>query len=69
MRSRTRNVVLATTLGVAGLAGGAVLAPALATAATTEQTAAAAVTDRVERLSQALQGLVDDGTLNDAQRD
>ncbi|MFP5218906.1 MAG: hypothetical protein ACLGIG_04105 [Actinomycetes bacterium] len=69
MRRSGRSIALATTLALTGLAGGVVLAPALATAATGEQTAAAAVGDRVERLKDVLQGLVDNGTLNEEQRD
>lgn len=67
MSSRRASIALASTLGLAGLAGGAVLGPAVATAASGQ--VAPAIGDRVQRLQQALQGLVDDGTLTAAQRD
>lgn len=68
MRKAT-TLVLAGTLGLGGLVGGLVAAPAIAAAATGEQSAVAAMGDRISRISAALQGLVDDGTLTDAQRD
>jgi hypothetical protein len=69
MRTTRAKVVLAGTLALTGLTGGAVLVPALATAATSEQSASAAVGDRVDRIKQALQGLVDDGTITAEQQD
>lgn len=69
MRSRTATVAAAVTLGLGGLAGGLVLAPAVATAVTSEQGTAQAAGERVQRLEDALQGLVEDGTLEAAQRD
>jgi hypothetical protein len=69
MRTTRAGVALAGTLALGGLVGGVVLAPALATAATSEQSAASAVSDRVDRIAAALQGLVDDGTLTTEQRD
>lgn len=69
MTSRRASVLLAGTLGLSALAGGAVLVPALASAATGEQSPTAAVGDRVDRIKDALQGLVDDGTITEAQRD
>lgn len=69
MRTRGAHLALVGTLALSGLAGGVVLAPALATAATSEESAAEAVQGRVDRLKEALQGLVDDKTLTEAQRD
>ena len=69
MRTRASTIALVGTLGLTGLAGGVVLAPALAVAATSEQSTADAVGDRVDRLKEALQGLVDDGTISGEQRD
>jgi hypothetical protein len=69
MRSRGTTLVLAGALGLAGLTGGLVVGPAIAVAATSEESAADAVGNRVERLKEALQGLVDDGTLTTEQRD
>lgn len=67
MSSRRASITLAGALGLAGLAGGVVLGPAVAAAASAQ--VAPAVGDRIQRLQQALQGLVDDGTLTAAQRD
>lgn len=69
MRSRRASLALAGTIAVAGLTGGVVLGPAIADAASGQSTPAAAVADRVDRIKQALQGLVDDGTITPAQRD
>lgn len=69
MRSKGASIALAGTLALTGLAGGVVLGPALAAAATGEQSAADAVGNRVDRIKEALQGLVDDGTLTAEQRD
>lgn len=69
MRSRRASLALAGTIAVAGLTGGVVLGPAIATAASGQTTPATAVSDRVERIKQALQGLVDDKTINTQQRD
>ena len=69
MRTRGTHLALVGTLALSGLAGGVVLAPALATAATSEESAGEAVQGRVDRLKEALQGLVDDDTLTEAQRD
>lgn len=69
MRTKAGTIVLATTLGLGGLATGIVIAPAMATAATSETTAAAAVGDRVAKIKNALKGLVTDGTLTQAQAD
>lgn len=69
MRHTVSRVALASALGITGTGAGAVLGPALATAATGDQTASAAVGDRVERIKTALSGLVIDGTLTQAQAD
>lgn len=69
MRTRAASIALTGTLALTGLVAGVVLGPALATAATTEESAAEAVGSRVDRITQALQGLVDDGTLDASQRD
>lgn len=69
MRSKGAGLALAGTLGLSGLVGGVVLAPALATAATSQESAGDAVASRVDRLRQALSGLVTDETLTQAQAD
>jgi predicted DNA-binding protein (UPF0251 family) len=69
MRKKAGTLVLATSLGLGGLATGVVLAPAMATAATSEASASEAVGDRVTRIKDALQGLVTDKTLTQAQAD
>jgi hypothetical protein len=69
MRTTRAKVALAGTLALTGLTGGVVLGPALAAAATSEQSASAAVGDRVDRIKSALQGLVDDGTITAEQQD
>lgn len=69
MRKKAGTLVLATSLGLGGLATGVVLAPAMATAATSETSTATAVGDRVTRIKDALKGLVTDKTLTQAQAD
>lgn len=81
MRKRLGSLVLASTLGVSGLAAGVALAPTIANAATSSSAsaapseAAAPGTDpdrsaqRSSRISDALSGLVQDGTLTQAQAD
>lgn len=69
MRTRRGRLALGAGLAVAGLTVGLVLAPALASAATGDESPGAAVGNRVERIKDALQGLVDDGTIDEAQRD
>lgn len=69
MRNKAGTLVLATSLGLGGLATGVVLAPAMATAATTETSTTTAVGDRVTRIKDALKGLVADKTLTQAQAD
>lgn len=64
MRKKIVTVVAAGALGLSGLA---LAGPALAAAGAPD--AAAAVTSRVDRLKQALAGLVTDGTLTQAQAD
>ena len=69
MRKKASTLVLATSLGLGGLATGVVLAPAMATAATSDTTTTAAVADRVSKIKEALSGLVTDGTLTQAEAD
>lgn len=69
MSSKTGKMVLATVLGLGGLTTGLVVAPAIAAAATQENTAAAAVGDRLSKIKGALSGLVSDGTITQAQAD
>lgn len=69
MRIQGAGLVLAGTLGLTAMVGGVVLGPAVATAATTEESAGQAVGNRVERIKEALQGLVEDDTLTEEQRD
>jgi hypothetical protein len=68
-KTRATSLLLAGTLGLGGLAGGLVLAPAVATAATSSTTASDAVAARVSRITEALSGLVSDGTLTQPQAD
>ena len=63
---RTQLVTLAAAAAL-GLTGVAVAGPVLATTVGTE--AAAGVTSRVDRITQALAGLVTDGTIDQAQAD
>ncbi len=69
MRTKTANIALATALGLGGLTSGLVLAPALASAATSQATTTEAVGDRLTKLKGALSGLVTDGTITQAQAD
>jgi polyhydroxyalkanoate synthesis regulator phasin len=69
MKKRATTLVLATTLGIGGLAAGAVLVPSIATAATSDTTVTEAVGDRVSRITEALAGLVSDGTITQDQAD
>jgi hypothetical protein len=66
MRSKIATLALAGALGLTGVAGAALGAPALSYAATGDSTA---LEDRVASLKQALAGLVTDGTLTQAQAD
>lgn len=69
MSKHPGNLVLAAVLGLGGLATGVVVAPAMATAATTQTTTGEAVGDRVTRIKEALSGLVSDGTITQEQAD
>lgn len=69
MSKRPGTLVLAAVLGLGGLATGVVVAPALATAATTQTTTGEAVGDRVTTIEEALSGLVSDGTITQDQAD
>jgi hypothetical protein len=66
MRSKLATVALAGALGITGVVGAALAAPALSYAATGDS---AALEDRVASLKSALQGLVSDGTLTQSQAD
>lgn len=66
MRQRVTSIVLASTLGLGGVAAGVVLAPVAASAATTGTTA---VGDRLDRIRDALSGLVSDGSITQEQAD
>lgn len=66
MRSKLATVALAGALGITGVAGAALAAPALSYAATGDATA---LDDRVASLKDALAGLVSDGTLTQSQAD
>ena len=66
MRKKLGTIALAGALGITGVVGAALAAPALSYAATGDGTA---VQDRVASLTEALQGLVSDGTLTKAQAD
>ncbi|MCY7365439.1 MAG: hypothetical protein LH469_09055, partial [Frankiaceae bacterium] len=66
MRTKLATVALAGALGLTGVAGAALLTPAVSYAATGDSTA---LTERVESVKEALAGLVTDGTLTQAQAD
>ena len=66
MRQRIPSIVLASALGLGGLATGLVLAPAAASATTGGTTM---VGDRLERIGDALSGLVGDGSITQEQAD
>ena len=70
MRKRVVALATAGVLGVGAAGAVAVVAvPAVADTATGRATASEAVGERVERIRERLQGLVDDKTLNDQQAD
>ena len=66
MRSKLATVALAGALGITGVVGAALVAPALSYAATGDSSA---LDDRVTSLKDALTGLVSDGTLTQSQAD
>ena len=66
MRTKLATYALAGTLGLTGVAGAALVAPAVSYAATGDSTALDA---RVTSLKEALTGLVSDGSLTQAQAD
>ena len=66
MRNKLATVALAGALGLTGVVGAALAAPALSYAATGDATA---LDDRVASLRLALEGLVSDGTLTQSQAD
>lgn len=66
MRSKLATLALAGTLGLTGVAGAALVVPAVSYAATGDSTA---LTERVSTIKEALAGLVTDGTLTQAQAD
>jgi hypothetical protein len=67
--TRVTGLLLAGSLGLGGAVTGLVVAPAVATAATSETSASQALSDRVSRITGALSGLVSDGTLSQEQAD
>lgn len=69
MRTRITTVAVAAVVGVAGLTGAAVLAPTLATAADTATSVAEEAGSRLDRIKEALGGLVGDGTITQEQAD
>lgn len=66
MRNKIATYALAGALGLSGIAGAVLLAPAASYAATGDSTA---LESRVSTLRDALEGLVSDGTLTEAQAD
>ena len=66
MRQRVTSIVLASALGLGGVVAGVVLAPVAATAATS---GTVAVGDRLDRIKDALAGLVSDGSITQEQAD
>src|SRR3954452_10516796 len=69
MKRKVTSLAMAGVIGIGGLTAGAVLAPAIASAATGDSSTGAAVRDRVTEIKNALAGLVKDGTLTQAQAD
>jgi hypothetical protein len=69
MKHTATSILLTGALGLGGLATGIVVAPAIASAATTDATATEAVGNRVAAIKDALSGLVGDGSLTQAQAD
>lgn len=66
MRTRLTSIVLASALGLGGVATGLALAPVAASAASS---GTSAVGDRLDRIRDALAGLVTDGTITQEQAD
>ena len=66
MRTKLATFAMAGALGLTGLAGAALLAPAVSYAATGDSTA---LSDRVSKIAEDLKGLVTDGTLTQDQAD
>lgn len=66
MRNKLATLALAGTLGLTGVAGAALVVPAVSYAATGDSTA---LTERVSTIKEVLAGLVTDGTLTQAQAD
>ena len=69
MKKRVTSLAVASLLGLGGIAGGAVLAPAVASAATSGTGVVEAAGDRVAQIREALAGLVTDGTITQEQAD
>lgn len=69
MKKRATRILLAGTLGVAGLTAGAAVAPGLVQAQSSETSTVDAASDRGSRIAEALSGLVSDGTLTQEQAD
>lgn len=67
MNKRATSLVLTGVLGLGGLATGVVIAPAIAMAQTTDTSTADAVSERVTRITDALAGLVTNGTITQDQ--
>jgi len=67
MQARHKTIAAAGAVGLAGLVGAVVAAPTLTAAAVSA--ASSAATDRVEVITNALAGLVEDGTLTQEQAD
>jgi len=69
VKKRITSLALASALGLGGMAGGLVLAPSIASAATSDTTVTDAVGERVSDISEALAELVTDGTITQEQSD
>lgn len=70
MRTRLTRIAAGGALGLTVLAGGAVVVPAVASAAVSPRSdAATEIAGRVTRIQQALAGLVSDGTIDQQQAD
>ena len=69
MKKRATTLMLTGVLGLGGMAAGVVVAPAIAMAQTSDTSTAAAVSERVTRITEALSGLVTDGSITQAQAD